>query len=421
MTKDLFNINNRVLVAIDVAKARNDVLVELPNGTRKKLKVANMAKDYQEFIQFLKSFDLPCEVGLEATANYHRNIAYQLQIAGFKVHLISALAAARTREALHNSWDKNDPKDAQVILHLLKTNIVQKYCDPLIHKFHDIQEISKTYHQISLRKVKVQHSIVNHYLTLYFPEAEKYLHSTRAKWFSSLLLRFPTPSSIIKYSFEEFVKAAWDTSGRKVSKMNWLEDFYFTAKNSIGLPVSEDSQSINMFRIVLKEHQALCQTQKEIEDTAENYLKDNPDYHYLKSIPGIGPIIALTVLAEGGDLRRFNHHRQFLKFCGFDLCTHQSGIFRGQSKLSKYGNAKLRYVFWLAATVALRMRENSFRTKYENYIKRDPLNADLKRKAYTAVAAKMARVAYSVVKTQTNYRCYHESVIPSGGIASVGP
>ena len=203
--------------------------------------------------------------------------------------------------------------------------------------------------------------------------------------------------------------------------MNWLEDFYFTAKNSIGLPVSEDSQAINMFRIILKEHQALCQTQQEIEDTAENYLKNTPDYHYLKSIPGIGPIIALTILAEGGDLRRFNHHRQFLKFCGFDLCTHQSGIFRGQSKLSKYGNARLRYVFWLAATVALRMRENTFRTKFENYIKRDPLNADLKRKAYTAVAAKMARVAYSVVKTQTNYRCYHESVIPSGGIASIGP
>jgi len=30
------------------------------------------------------------------------------------------MAAARTREALRNSWDKNDPKDAQVILHMLR-------------------------------------------------------------------------------------------------------------------------------------------------------------------------------------------------------------------------------------------------------------------------------------------------------------
>jgi hypothetical protein len=29
------------------------------------------------------------------------------------------MALARTREALHNGWDKNDPKDAQVILHML--------------------------------------------------------------------------------------------------------------------------------------------------------------------------------------------------------------------------------------------------------------------------------------------------------------
>ena len=32
----------------------------------------------------------------------------------------SITALARTREALHNGWDKNDPKDAQVILHMLR-------------------------------------------------------------------------------------------------------------------------------------------------------------------------------------------------------------------------------------------------------------------------------------------------------------
>jgi hypothetical protein len=67
------------------------------------------------------------------------------------------------------------------------------------------------------------------------------------------------------------------------------------------------------------------------------------------------------------------------------------------------------------------MRENTFRKKFEDYIKQDPLNSDLKRKGYTAVAAKIARVVYGIVKNETNYRCYHESVIPSGRIPSVGP
>ena len=30
------------------------------------------------------------------------------------------MALARTREAPHNGWDKNDPRDAQVILHMLR-------------------------------------------------------------------------------------------------------------------------------------------------------------------------------------------------------------------------------------------------------------------------------------------------------------
>jgi len=60
------------------------------------------------------------------------------------------------------------------------------------------------------------------------------------------------------------------------------------------------------------------------------------------------------------------------------------------------------------------MRENSFREKYERYIRNDPSNADRKRKALTAVAAKMARVAYGVVKQQTHYRCYFENALPRG-------
>ena len=94
-----------------------------------------------------------------------------------------------------------------------------------------------------------------------------------------------------------------------------------------------------------------------------------------------------------------------MKFCGLDLSTQQSGRFRGQSKLSKRGNSDLRRSFWMAATIAIRMRENPFRKKYENRIKEDPKNADIKRKAYTAVAAKMAKIAYTVVKSETDYRC----------------
>lgn len=119
-------------------------------------------------------------------------------------------------------------------------------------------------------------------------------------------------------------------------------------------------------------------------------LKDNIDYQLLTSIPGIGPINPLTILAEAGDLRRFRHHRQFLKFCGMDLATIQSGMFRGQTKLSKYGNARLRRTLWLAGQVAILQRTNSFRDKFERYISKDRHNTHLRRKAYTAIAATLS-------------------------------
>ena len=126
----------------------------------------------------------------------------------------------------------------------------------------------------------------------------------------------------------------------------------------------------------------------------------------------------MTIIAEARDLRRFSGVRQFLKYCGVDLCTAQSGQFRGTTRLSKRGNARLRYAFWMAGTVAIRMQQNSFRRKFEDYVRPDPQNADRRRTGYTAVAAKMARVAYAVVTTGIDYRRFPEATRPSGRIPS---
>lgn len=64
----------------------------------------------------IASYELPVRIGFEATGNYHRTLAHHLGQAGFELKLVSSVSLARTLEALHNSWDKNDPKDAQAML-----------------------------------------------------------------------------------------------------------------------------------------------------------------------------------------------------------------------------------------------------------------------------------------------------------------
>ncbi len=408
-------------VAIDVAKFTHQVLLELPSGRRRALRVANTKPEIERFVAMLQALKCRCEIAFEPTGDYHRPLAYVLAQAGFQLSLVSSLAVARTRDAMFNSWDKNDPKDAQVILHLLKNGTTQRYLDPLMTGHLDLQEMANTYQQVSLRKVRLQHSLVTHHLPLYFPEAERYLHSSRAEWFTALLLFTPCPTAVRQYTKAAFVKAASERlTGRKVDRARWLADFYETACQSVGVPVAPESETVRMLRVVLEEYRSLCARRKQLEADILSRLATNGDFVRLQTLPGIGPILAMIILAEARDLRRFGCARQFLKYCGFDLCTEQSGQFRGTTHLSKRGNARLRYAFWMAGTVAIRMQQNSFRRKFEDYIRSDPKNADRRRKGYTAVAAKMARVAYAVVTTGTDYRRFPEATRPGGRIPSLG-
>lgn len=408
-------------VAIDISKSRNDILLENHDGKRKKMKIRNLMSDYLELDKLLSPYKDLCQIGLEPTGNYHRPLAYFLESRGFNLKLIPSLSLARTREAMFNSWDKNDPKDAQVMIHMMKSKITNHYHDPLMNNINDIQELSKTHFQVSKRKTKIQHNILTHYLPLYFPEIDKYFCSSRAENFFRLLHRFPTPSSIVEFTKAKFIQEAWDIAGRKVSKRAFLESLYHDAKHSIGIPVPIDSQALSMFRLTVKEALELEIKRKTIEKEAISFLKDNDDFNLLQTIPGVGPILALTIIAEAGDLKRFKHHRQFLKFCGFDLSTQQSGQFKGRSQLSKRGNARLRYAFWLAAGVAIRMKENTIHQKYSRYIRRSPEDKDLKRKALVAAAVKLARVAHSIIKKQCPYRIYFDENRPGGGIRSDRP
>jgi transposase len=392
------------------------VLVESPE-VRRGFRVANSRSDHDRLVGFLRKQSGRCQIAMEPTGNYHRPLAYRLLSEGFEVHLISSVAAARYREVLFNSWDKSDPKDAAVILEMLKQGRVLRYYDPLVAGFHDLQELSKTYMQITLARTRLQHSLLTHYLPLCWPEFGRYWHSSRADWFATFLHRFPTPAIVRRLSREQFIQEAWPLVGRKVSKQAKLEEMYELAGETIGLPMDPDGLAIQGFRLQLSRYSSLNDCRNQMEAWAQDALADNRDAQLLRSIPGIGPVLALVILAEAGNLRRFRHHRQFLKFCGLDLAKSQSGTTRGHERLSKRGNSRLRYAFWFAGTVAVRQRENSFRTKYERYISPDPLNADRKRKALTAVAAKLARVAYGIVKAGEPYRAYFESAVPSGSIS----
>ena len=238
MTEIVIAQDAPVLVALDIAKARHEVLIAVAGKKRRgRLTVLNQMEDFQRLITSL--------------ACYGRPVAYHLATAGFEVKRVSLVALARTRQALHNSWDKNDPKDAQVILHRMEIGNEQFYHNPLVYGTNDIQQLSKTHDIVSKLKTELWHRVLTHYLPLYVPKADRFHRSSRSDRFFAFRERYPSPHFISAMSKDACIADAWDVVGRKVAKERLLADIYETAKASVGLPIGLDSDAISMVRLVL--------------------------------------------------------------------------------------------------------------------------------------------------------------------------
>ena len=83
MTKKNDIPEQRTLVAIDISKHRNDVLIQPPGRKRYRMAITNDRVDHDRLIEHLVGLEGSVSVGLEATGDYHRAIAWRLLSAGF--------------------------------------------------------------------------------------------------------------------------------------------------------------------------------------------------------------------------------------------------------------------------------------------------------------------------------------------------
>ena len=69
---------------------------------------------------------------------------------------------------------------------------------------------------------------------------------------------------------------------------------------------------------------------------------------------GIGPLTAVTILAELGDTGRFSSSREAVRYAGLDITVHQSDARRAPGRLSRQGPSALRWALFEAAQCARR-------------------------------------------------------------------
>jgi transposase len=127
-------------------------------------------------------------------------------------------------------------------------------------------------------------------------------------------------------------------------------------------------------------------------------LARDEDGQRLRRLSGIGPIIAATIRAEVGDVRRFGGVDQVIAYAGLDPRVRKSGAFVGQAHLSKRGPGALRHALYLAALGAVRCRPE-WRERYERLLQR----GRAKKEALTILSRKLLKVIYYVLRTGLSY------------------
>lgn len=116
-----------------------------------------------------------------------------------------------------------------------------------------------------------------------------------------------------------------------------------------------------------------------------------------QAIEGIGPITAAAVVMAF-QRGRFARSDAFIAFLGLDVRVRDSGQRRGRRKLTKQGDPELRRLLYLAAMQA--SRSTTWRAFYQRYLDRGMA----KTQALVILARKLARVAFALLKNQTEYQ-----------------
>jgi len=121
-------------------------------------------------------------------------------------------------------------------------------------------------------------------------------------------------------------------------------------------------------------------------------VDDAQAYARLQSIPGVGKVLALVLLYEIHDIRRFAEVGHFLSYARLVRCVHESAGKKQGTGGNKIGNAQLRWAFSEACCLLVRASERAKRW----LARREKRHG--KKRALGALAARLGRAVYHLLR-----------------------
>lgn len=370
--------------------------------SKKAFAFSNTAAGFMSFVAWLrdlmekhdKNTVLP---GMEPTGHYWFNLGKFLQDNGMKPVLVNPHHVKKSKELDDNNPTKNDRKDPKVIAGLINEG---RFSYPYLPEgvYAELRTASNLRLQAQEELTRVQNRIAR-WFSIYFPEYKDVYGRSDSVSGLMIIKQAPLPSDI-KALGVEGVNQIWRNAKLRAVGIKRAKTLVTAAEHSIGRKEGETVARMEM-RNLLKDYEVYSRRVEELIELLTGLLEGIPYIDKLLEIKGVGLKTVSGFIAEVGDLSRFDTPKQLQKLAGYALVENSSGKHKGETRISKRGRKRLRYLLFEVAMSVLG-KNDEFREIHQYYTTREK-NPLKKMQSLIAIACKLIRVFYVILTTGVSY------------------
>ena len=349
-------------------------------------KVASLASDVQ----------VPSlTIGMEATGMYHWHVYHKLcssdTLAPFKPKIgVMSPKVVDGFKRTYTDIPKTDRVDAYVIADCLRFGRVPLH-PPQDPRYSSLQRLTRARFRLAQSLTREKNRALDLLYLRFSNYASGCPFSNVFGKASEAVFSSMTPDEIAHVPIEDLVELIMAKSNHRIKDPDQVaSELKMLAKNAYRLnPKMDDSVRIALM-ISMDSIRFFEQQLKRIDAVISRDIKGLANT--LETIPGIGPVYAAGILAEVGDINRFDDHNALAKFAGLTWRQHQSSKYMAEDiPLSRLGNFYLRY-YLVEAANSVRVREPEYNAFYQR--KYEEATHHRHKRALVLTARKLIRMVF---------------------------
>ena len=397
------------VLSIDVTNGKSEVLLITEYGEvliepyeiKHCLNEFNLLKDK---IDKLKLNDLT--IFMESTSTYHLPIQRFFTKSSYNVQVINPILGKNNTRNLRKT--KTDIEDCYNLADLFFKNTVKIHTKNMNDIYSSMIELSRQEKHLTESLVRSKNRF-KQIIANAFPEYIKCLTANDIYGKTSLnfIKEFPHADIIKEKRIDALANNLYKSSKKGCSyskcltKAKKIKELANNSYPGIDIDSCEVSNLINIVDIISYNDSKLNDVKQDIIKLA----KQTPYFNIINSIYGIGETSTAQIIAELGDINRFENIKQLNAFCGLDPTIIQSGkSINYHGPISKRGNRNARKVLFITCCSIIRssVLHNVDNDLLLYYRKKQAENKHFK-ECIIACSTKLLRIIFAMCKNNSLY------------------